>query len=145
MFKKILVPIDVDRPIAAKAVYKCAEEMAETSGAKVKLLSVMPGFGMPIVASYISDKVRNEAADHFKEALEAFVKENCDDSVSYHVRSGKNWREIVKMAEKWEADLIIMYHNRRREVNEMFSHSCCQHVYNNAPCSVLRLRGIREG
>ncbi len=145
MFKKILVPIDVDRPVAGKAVYKCAAELAKHSGAQIKILSVMPGFGMPIVASYISDQVRNEAADHFKDALEAFVKENCDDSVSYHVRSGKNWREIIKMAEKWEADLIILYHNRRREQNEMFSHSCCHHVYNNAPCSVLRLRNIRQG
>ncbi len=144
MFKKILVPIDVDRPIAAKAVYDCAAELAKKNGAQIKLISVMPGFGMPIVASYITDRVRNEAADHFKEALTKFVKENCDDSVTFHVRSGKNWREIVKMAEKWEADLIILYHNRRREVNEMFSHTCCHNVYQHSPCSVLRLRNIRE-
>lgn len=145
MFKKILVPIDVDRPIAARAVYQCAAELAKQSGAQIKIISVMPGFGMPIVASYISDKVRNEAAEQFKSSLEAFVQENCDDSVSYHIRTGKNWREIIKMAEKWDADLIVLYHNRRREVNEMFSHTCCHHVYHNAPCSVLRLRNIREG
>ncbi len=142
MFKRILVPIDVDRPIAAKAVYDYATKLAEQGG-EIKLFSVMPGFGMPIVGSYITDEVRKEALEHFKEALEAFIKENCDDTVTYHIRAGKNWREIVKMAEKWEADLIIVYHNRTREINEVFSRSCSQHVYQHARCSVLRLRNLR--
>jgi universal stress protein F len=144
MFKKILVPIDVDRPNAAKAVYDCASEIAEPYGAEIKLISVMPGFGMPIVGSFISDRVRKEALEHFRGTLKVFVKENCDDSVTYHIRSGKHYEEIVKMAEKWEADLIIVYHNRRREINEVFSHTCAKHVYRDAPCSVLRLRNIRE-
>ncbi len=145
MFKKILVPIDVDRPVAARIVYEYASKIAKISDAEVKLISVMPGFGMPIVASYVSDKVRSEAMAEFKTALDTFVKENCDESVTYHVRAGKNWRQIVKMADKWEADLIIVYHNKRREINEAFSHTCSDHVYRNASCSVLRLRNIREG
>lgn len=48
MFKKILVPIDVDRPIAAKAVYDGAAAIAKPFGAEIRLISVMPGFGMPI-------------------------------------------------------------------------------------------------
>ncbi len=143
MFKKILVPIDVDRPIAAKAVYKHAEELAKNSGAEIKLLAVMPGFGMPIVGSFISDDIRKEALEHFRDEVKAFVNENCTDSVTFHIRAGQNWREIVKMSEKWEADLIIVYHNRKREINEVFSHSCSVHVYNEAPCSVLRLRNLR--
>jgi len=143
MFKKILVPIDVDRPIAAKAVYAYAAEIAKQSGAEVKLIGVMPGFGMPIVGSFISDEIRKEAFEHFRDEVKAFVDENCDESVSYHIRAGKNWREIVKMAEKWEADLIIVYHNKTREINEVFSHSCSAHVYDDAPCSVLRLRNLR--
>jgi len=144
MFKKILVPIDVDRPVAAKQVYSYAAGIASVDNAEVKLISVMPGFGMPIVASYVTNEVRRETMEHAKQALAEFVKENCDDSVTYHVRSGKNWRQIVKLADEWGADLIIVYHNRRREINEVFSHSCSDQVYRNANCSVLRLRGIRE-
>lgn len=144
MFKKILVPIDVDRPNAAKAVYGCALEIAEQSGAEIKLIAIMPGFGMPIVSSFITDEIRNEALEHFRDELKVFIKENCDESVTHHIRTGKNWKEVVKMAEKWEADLIVVYHNRRREINEMFSRSCALHVYHDAPCSVLRLRNIRE-
>ena len=144
MFKKILVPIDVDRPIAAKAVYDGAATIAKSFGAEIKLISVMPGFGMPIVGSFISDRVRKEALEHFRDELKAFVKENCDDSVTFHIRTGKHYEEVVKMATKWGADLIVVYHNRFREINEVFSHTCAKHVYRDAPCSVLRLRNIRE-
>lgn len=144
MFKKILVPIDVDRPVAAKTVFEYASILAEQNNAKLKLVAVMPGFGMPIVGSYITDDVRKEALDHFKEALETFLKENCSESVEYTIRAGKNWRQIVRVAEKWEADLIIVYHNKHREINEAFSRSCSDNVFRNANCSVLKLRNIRE-
>lgn len=144
MFKKILVPIDVDRPIAAKAVYDGAAQIAKPFNAEIRLVSVMPGFGMPIVGSFISDRVRKEALEHFRDELTNFVTDNCDPSVKFHIRSGKHYDEIVKLSKKWEADLIVVYHNRTREINEVFSHTCAKHVYRDAPCSVLRLRNIRK-
>ena len=121
---------------------KKAAKIAGLSNAQIRLVSVMPGFGMPIVASYISDKIRKKAQDQFKEAVEAFIKENCGEGVSFRIRTGKNWEEIIKAADNWEADLIIVYHNRRSEINEAFSGSCSQRVSDNANCSVLRLRNV---
>jgi universal stress protein F len=142
MFKKILVPIDVDYPKTAVAVYQKAAAIAGLSNAEIRVVSVMPGFGMPIVASYISDEIREQAKKRFKESLEKFIGTNCDKTVTYRVRTGKNWEEIIKAADNWEADLIIVYHNRRREINEVFSGSCSQRVSDNANCSVLRLRNV---
>ena len=144
MFKKILVPIDVDYPKTAAAVYRKVATIAKLSGAEIRLVSVMPGFGMPIVAAYISDEVRKEATDRFKESLDEFIENNCDEPVSSRIRTGKNWEEIIKAAEKWGADLIVVYHNRRREINEVFSGSCSQRVSDNANCSVLRLRNVQN-
>ncbi len=142
MFKKILVPVDVEYPRTAAAVYAKAAELARESKAQIKLVSVMPGFGMPIVASYFTDELRQEAAHKFEATLEAFIKDNCKEPVSYTIRTGKNWEEIIKAAEKWEADLIVVYHNHRRDINEAFSGSCSRRVTENAKCSVLRLRNI---
>ncbi len=143
MFKKILVPIEVDYPETAAAVYKKAASIAKMSGAEIRLISVMPGFGMPIVASFISAEVRKEVADRFKKSLEKFIKNNCDEPVSFRITTGKNWEEIIKAADKWEADLIVVYHNHRHEINEIFSKSCSQQVSDNANCSVLRLRNVQ--
>ena len=142
MFNRILVPIDVDYPSTAGAVYQKALALAKLSDAEVRLVSVMPGFSMPIVASYIPDEVRHEARERFREALEAFIEEHCSESVRYHLRTGKHWEEILKVADKWDADLIVVYHNHRREINEAFSGSCSRQVAEHAKCSVLRLRNV---
>ncbi len=142
MFKKILVPVDIDYPNTAKAVYQKVAALAQLSGAEIRLISVMPGFSMPLVASYIPDNVRNETKARFNAILEEFIKNNCKEPVSYKVKTGKNWQEIVKAANKWGADLIVVYHNKRREINEVFSKSCSQRVADNAECSVLRLRNV---
>ncbi len=142
MFKKILVPIDVDYPKTAAAVYQKASAIAGLSSAEIRLVSVMPGFSMPIVASYISAEVRKKAENQFKDALEKFIEENCKNTVSYRLRTGKNWQEIIKAADNWGADLIVVYHNHRRDINEVFSGSCSQRVSDNANCSVLRLRNV---
>ncbi len=142
MFKKILVPIDVDYPKIAAAVYQKAAKIAELHNAEIRLISVMPGFSMPIVAAFVSDEIREQAKKQFKETLEKFIEENCDQTVSYRVRIGKNWEEIIKAADNWKADLIVVYHNHRRDINEVFSGSCSQRVTDNAHCSVLRLRNV---
>lgn len=142
MFNKILVPIDVDYPKTAAAVYAKAAELAKASSAEIKLVSVMPGFGMPIVASYITDELREKAAEKFKTAFEEFIRVNCGEDVPYTIRTGKHWEEIIKAADKWDADLIVVYHNHRRDINEAFSGSCSRRVAEHAKCSVLRLRKI---
>ena len=142
MFKKILVPIDVDYPKTSKAVYDNAADIAILSGADIHLVSVMPGFGMPIVASFVTDEMKNEAKKEFKKALKQFMDKNCGDNVTAKVLVGKHHEVILEMADKWGADLIVVYHNHRRTINEAFSQSCAQKIVKNASCSVLRLRNV---
>jgi len=144
MFNKILVPVDIDYPKTAAIVYHKALEIAESTGAEIRLISVMPGYSMPIVASFISEEMVKKAKDQLRATLETFIKDNCQEPITYTIKTGKNWEEIVKASDKWGADLIVVYHNRKRHENEVFSNSCSQRVMENANCSVLRLRNIRE-
>jgi nucleotide-binding universal stress UspA family protein len=144
MFKKLLVPVELSYPNTAAMVYKRAAAHAKLSGAEIRLVTVMPGFSMPIVASVVPESVIQNTKAHVKALMEAFVDEHCDDQVTYTIRTGKNWEEIIKEAERWEADLIIVYHNHRRDLNEVFSRSCSQRVSDHASCSVLRLRNIQS-
>jgi universal stress protein F len=142
MFNKILIPLDIDYPKTAAAVYRNTVKIAEISSAEIKLLGVMPGFSMPIVASFISDKLKKETIAHYRASFEEFIQSNCKKETPYSIRMGKHWEEIIKAADKWSADLIVVYHNRRREINEVFSGSCSARVMEHANCSVLRLRNI---
>jgi len=143
MFNKILVPVDIDYPKTAALVYQKALDLAESAGSEIRLVSVMPGYSMPIVAAFISEEMVKKAKAQLRETLEAFIQDNCKEPITYTIKTGKNWEEIVKAADKWGADLIVVYHNRRRDENEVFSNSCSQRVMENASCSVLRLRSIR--
>ena len=142
MFKKILVPVEIDYPDIAGRVVERVRAIAELSGAEIHLVTVMPGFSMPIVASLVPAEVRQAATDRVNEAMAQFITDYCDANVTYTIRVGKNWEEIVEVADEWGADLIIVYHNRHRDVNEVFSRSCSQRVAENANCSVLRLRNV---
>ncbi|MFH2091160.1 MAG: universal stress protein [Pseudomonadota bacterium] len=142
MFNKILVPIDVEYPRISKVVYDNAALIAKSNNAQIRLVSVMPGFGMPIVASYITEEIKADAKKQFLKALNDFTSANCNDQVSAKVLVGKNYEVILEMADKWEADLIVVYHNHHRKINEAFSQNCAQQVVKNANCSVLRLRNI---
>ncbi len=142
MFNKILVPIDVDYPNTSKAVYDNASDIAKMSGAEIRIVSVMPGFGMPIVASYITDEIKQEAKNEFSKSLKDFTDENCGEDVTSKVLVGKHYEVILEMADKWGADLIVVYHNHRRKINEAFSQNCAQKIVKNADCSVLRLRNV---
>ena len=144
MFNKILVPVDIDYPRTAAIVYQKALEVAGSTGAEIRLVSVMPGYSMPIVASFISDEVVKKAKIQLKESLESFIEDNCQEPITYTIKTGKNWEKIVEAADNWGADLIVVYHNRRREENEVFSNSCSVRVTEHANCSVLRLRNIRK-
>ena len=73
MFKKILVPIDVDYPKTAAAVYQKAAAFAALNNAEIRLVSVMPGFSMPIVAAFVSDEIREQAKTQFQQTLEKFI------------------------------------------------------------------------
>lgn len=142
MFKKILVPIDVDYPGTSKAVYDNAAQIAKFSGAQICLVSVMPGFGMPIVASFITEEMKNAAELEFARAFKNFTEKNCGQNVSAKVLIGKHYEVILEMADKWGADLIVVYHNHRRKINEAFSGTCAERIVKDAKCSVLRLRNV---
>lgn len=142
MFKKILVPVDIDYPNTAARVYQKAKAIAALSGADIHLVTVTPGFSMPIVASLVPEDVQKQAYQRVKDAIEKFVADHCEPGIAYSLKTGKNWEEIIKAADEWSADLIIVYHNRHREFNEVFSQSCSQRVSDNAKCSVLRLRNL---
>lgn len=142
MFKKILVPVDIDYPEIAAAVYQEAARLAEHNGAEIKLLSVMPGFGMPIVASFINDKLKNEILNSKNQAMQDFIQSHCHKDTSYKVVTGKHWHEILLVAQDWQADLIVVYHNYEHDLNEVFSNSCSKKVAEHAHCSVLWLRNI---
>jgi nucleotide-binding universal stress UspA family protein len=53
---------------------------------------------------------------------------------------GKPWREVLRLAEEKQSDLIMMGVQGRGAADLLFFGSTTQHVVREAPCPVLTLR-----
>lgn len=58
MFNKILVPVDLSTENMTEKLCKTANDLAQKYGSEVRLVTVMPDYGMPIVASYFPEGLR---------------------------------------------------------------------------------------
>lgn len=141
MFKKILVPIDLSSPEPGVRSCPRARTIAEMFGAEVKLLTVLPGYSMPMVASYFPSDAIEKMEKESDKKLTALGAEFFSEAPGVEVRSGKRAKEIIKMADEWGADLIVFGCRPKDALGgELQLGSCGTAVAERARCSVLVAR-----
>ena len=114
MFRKILVPVDLDVESSWKATLPIAEEFAKSWGSEIHVLTVVPDFGMSLVASYFPRGFEKKSLELASETLKAVVAEAGSGEVEIrtHVTNGAIYEEILHFADWLEADLIVMTSHR---------------------------------
>lgn len=145
MFKKILYPVDLAHADFAAQFAPGIERIADTFEAQIEVMTVMPGFGMPIVASYFPPDAEKKARQRVEDELKAFVEKAFSRSVSRRVEQGTDWKRIIKVAKSDKVDLIVMPHCDKGWAENVLVGSCAQKVVERAPCSVLLLRPDDRG
>lgn len=141
MFKKILVPIDLSSPEPGVRSCPRARKLADMFDAEVLLLTVLPGYNMPMVASFFpADAVEKMEAESQKK-LAALGREYFETPPETSVGSGKRAKEILQKAEEWGADLIVFGCRPKDALGgELQLGSCGTAVAERAKCSVLVAR-----
>ena len=78
MFKKILVPVDLQNPSFSDhaLTIALAEANAQTTKSTLCIMSVLPGFNMPLVANFFPEDAMKKAVDDARVMLEDYVKNN---------------------------------------------------------------------
>ncbi|MEJ1418773.1 MAG: universal stress protein [Candidatus Sedimenticola sp. (ex Thyasira tokunagai)] len=142
MFKKILMPIDLqETELAAKAVRVVIDE-ARKHQAEIYVLAVIPGFGMPMVASFFPYTAIKDAMKELAKELKKFTKFNIPDDIACHalIAEGNPAERILKQAKKLGVDLIVIpSHNKSLE--QVLLGSCAGKVVEQARCSVMVIKG----
>jgi nucleotide-binding universal stress UspA family protein len=105
-------------------------------------MTAVPGFGMPIVASYFPPEAEQRAMRDMDARLRAFAAESFSRPVHCSVTQGTHWKRIVDTATEKHIDLIVMPHCDKDWPESMLLGSCAQKVTERAPCSVLMLRPV---
>lgn len=141
MFKSILVPLDLDNETESKAVFASALEISGNTGAKLSVLSVVPSFSMPMVASFFPPDFEKKALAGALASLTEFVAgQNGSDVVEKTlVGHGSVYKEIVGAAEEIKADVIVLGPGSAESGDYLLGHNAAR-VMRHAHCSVMLLR-----
>jgi len=138
MYKKILFPIDLQHTKEAEVSLRVAIEEARRAKAQIKVMTVAPGFGMPIVASFFDEETVKKALKEVARHLKAYVDQNIPDDIesSAVVLEGNPAELILKQAKKDEVDLIVMSaHNT--QIENLLLGSCAAKVVRHSECTVI--------
>lgn len=113
MYKRILVPIDLQDSAIADRVLEEAAYIAAASGAELHLLTVVPTYSMSIVGSFFPEGYENKALVAAQGALKEFMANHeAAKGARGHVAHGTIYDEIMKAADNLDCDMIVMASHR---------------------------------
>ena len=140
MFTPILFPVDLEHTETVDKALALALEEVERSGAELTVMTVAPGVGMPLVASYFKQETLDKVMREVEGNLDSFVQQNIP--AQYNPRTlvvkgnGHPANEILKTARQLNMDLIVISsHDSKLEPAILGSVSA--KVVRHSHCSVL--------
>lgn len=142
MYKDILIPVDLDdEPSWAKAL-PMAVRLAESFGARLHVMTVLPGFGLPMVSQYFPPDYEQTMRAEASQRLNDFVARHVPTTLAtqHVVAEGRIYQEIVDAVARTGADLIVMG-SHKPELRDYLIGPNALKVVQHAGCSVLVVRG----
>ncbi|KFE35867.1 universal stress protein [Thioclava atlantica] len=112
MTKTILCAIDINRPQPERKVLEWAAKLADMENAQLDVVTVVPDYGSAVVGAFFSADHTAKAKKHAHDLLEKYVGEVVGSERNVKVRHivgvGTAYHEILSLAEKDGADLIVL-------------------------------------
>ena len=98
MYNNILLPVDMEHTAESDRALKVAVEEARRSKAQLTVMTVAPGFGSPLVASYFDEGAVKEALKEVARHLKQYIDDNIPDDVEVDavVAEGNHAEKILK-------------------------------------------------
>ena len=137
MYKNILLPVDMEHRDESTRALAIALGEAQRSKAKLTVMTVAPGFGMPIVASYFDENAVKEALKEVARHLKKYIDENVPEGIetSAVVAEGNPAELILKQAQEDDTDLIVLA-SHNSQIENLLLGSCAAKVVRHSHCTV---------
>lgn len=141
MYKKVLLPVDLNVPASWKKALPTAIDVCRTYGGCLHVLTVVPEFGMGMVGQYFPEDLQKRVIDETSAALREFVENNVPDDVQvgHRILQGTVYKEILCCVQDIGADLVVMS-SHRPEVADYLLGPNAARVVRHASCSVWVVR-----
>ena len=137
MYENILFSVDLEHTAEAEKALKIAIDEARRSKAKLTVMTVAPGFGMPIVASFFDEQTVANALKEVARHLRQYVDDNIPNDINTNaiVVEGNPAELILKQAKTDDIDLIVIA-SHNSQIENLLLGSCAAKVVRHAHCSV---------
>jgi universal stress protein F len=137
MYKNILFTVDMEHTAESAAALGIAVEEAQRSNASLTVMTVAPGFGMPMVASYFEEGAVKEALKEVARHLKKYVDDNVPEGIETNavVAEGNPAELILKQAQEDNADLIVIA-SHNSQIENLLLGSCAAKVVRHSHCTV---------
>ena len=142
MSRDVLIPIDAQDPALALPALKMAITQTLERQSHLHIMTVVPGFNMPMVASYFPADAMEQALNAVEKKLKAFIDANVPAEAKpiLHVKNGNPYKQIIKMAKRIDAGMIVIPSRKHSRVDEALIGSVASKVVERASCSVMVIR-----
>ena len=137
MYNNILLPVDMEHTAESDRALKIAIDEAQRSKAKLTVITVAPGFGSPLVASYFDEGAVKEALQEVARHLKKYVEDNIPEEVEVEavVAEGNPAELILKQEKASNIDLVVLASTNSRIENLLLG-SCAAKVVRHSQCTV---------
>jgi len=139
MFKKVLVPVDLQDTEFSVKTLKIAMKEVAASGGELHIITVLPGFINSYVSSYLGEQGHQDAVKNAANDLKHFAVTQVDDGLVpvLKVFEGSAPEEINRYVRKEGIDLVVIRAHQRSKINEFLLGSVSARVVERAYCSVF--------
>ena len=141
MYKNILLTVDLTDASSWQEALPTAVGYCQAFGSTLYLLTVVPDFGMTVVAQYFPADFEAKALEESRRKLTALRDENVPEGLTAAcvVAYGSVYDEIMKTAAEIDADLIVMA-SHRPELKDYLLGPNAARVVRHSERSVLVVR-----
>ena len=142
MFKKVLVPVDPGEPNFSQQALELGLREVSDNQAELHLITVVAGYGNPVVAAYLSEDEHNKSVSRITEELQQFAHDKLPDGLHpvIKVYEGTPAERILSHIKHYDIDLVLLAAHHRSRLDEFLLGSVSAQVAERAHCSVMLLR-----
>jgi len=142
MYKEILLAIDLNDASSWAKALPTAVQLASSFGAGLHVMTVVPDFGMSMVAQYFPAGYEQQALQDAQAKLDGMLQAELPAGVQAQrlVAHGTIYKEIVEAADRLQADLVVMA-SHRPELKDFLLGPNAARVVRHFPGSVMIVRG----
>ncbi|MCP5072773.1 MAG: universal stress protein [Rhodobacteraceae bacterium] len=110
MFKSILLPVDLGNSQTSERAAQAAVGLAQSDGAALIVLNVVPDFGMALVGSYFDETHQAKMHEQADAQLAEWISQldSGDLEVQGLVVSGSIYDQIINQANELGCDAIVL-------------------------------------